>query len=77
MAKWTNFFSNEEVIDRTNAYFEDLPKTYFSDGLKKIEKRLTKCIEFQGDYVEKLKKKYKNKNSFNAFFSRTLTHPRI
>jgi hypothetical protein len=55
MAKWTTFFSNEEVIDRTNAHFGDLPKTYFSDALKKTEKRLTKCIEFQGDYVKNKK----------------------
>jgi [histone H3]-lysine36 N-dimethyltransferase SETMAR len=56
LKKWLSgqhFFSNEEVIDRTNAYFEDLPKIYFSDGLKKIEKRLTRCIELQGDYLEK------------------------
>jgi len=56
LKKWLSgqrFFSNEEVMDRTNAYFEDLPKYYFSDGLKKLEKRLIKCIELQGDYVEK------------------------
>jgi len=56
LKKWLagqRFSSNEEVIDQTNAYFEDLPKSYFSDGLKKLEKRLLKCIELQGDYVEK------------------------
>ena len=45
--------SNEEVIAQTDAYFEDLPKSYFLDGLKKLEKRLEKCIELKGDYVEK------------------------
>ena len=34
-------------------YFKDLPKSYFLDGLKKLEKRLEKCIELKGDYVEK------------------------
>ena len=37
LKKWLGgqrFFSNEEVIDQTDAYFENLPKSYFSDGLK-------------------------------------------
>jgi len=29
--------SNEEVVAATEAYFADLEKTYFSDGLKKLE----------------------------------------
>jgi hypothetical protein len=37
----------------TYAYFGDLEKTYFLDGLKKSENRWTKCIELEGDYVEK------------------------
>ena len=45
--------SNKEVIDETNAYFEELDKSYYSDGIKKLENRLTKCIELKGDYVEK------------------------
>ncbi|XP_029167068.1 uncharacterized protein LOC114937661 [Nylanderia fulva] len=47
------FESNEEVIAATEAYFADLEKTYFSDGLKKLEHRWVKCIELKGDYVEK------------------------
>ncbi|EFN81558.1 hypothetical protein EAI_05840, partial [Harpegnathos saltator] len=43
---------NEEVIAATEAYFADLEKTYFSDGLKKLEHRWVKCIELKGDYVE-------------------------
>ncbi|XP_023217030.1 histone-lysine N-methyltransferase SETMAR-like [Centruroides sculpturatus] len=56
LKKWLGgqrFTSNEMVIAQTNAYFEDLPKSYFLDGLKKLEKRLEKCIELKGDYVEK------------------------
>ena len=45
------FESNEEVA-ATEAYFADLQKTYFSDGLKKLEHRWVKCIELKGDYVE-------------------------
>ena len=44
---------NEEVIAQIDDYFEDLPKSYFLDGSKKLEKRLEKCIELKGDYVEK------------------------
>lgn len=47
------FESNEDVITATEAYFTDLPKTFFSDGLKKLEDRWVKCIELKGDYVEK------------------------
>ncbi len=44
---------NEDVITRTNAYFEELPKSYFSAGLRQLEVHLIKCTEVQGDYVEK------------------------
>jgi len=47
------FASNEEVVAATEAYFADLEKMYFSDGLKKYEHRWVKCIELKGDYVEK------------------------
>jgi len=47
------FASNEEVVAATEAYFADLEKTYFSDGLKKLEHRWVKCIELKEDYVEK------------------------
>jgi histone-lysine N-methyltransferase SETMAR len=56
MKKWLGgkrFTSNEEVIDQTEAYFEEFDKSYFLDGLKKLEHRWTKCIELRGDYVEK------------------------
>jgi len=56
MKKWLGgkrFTSNEQVIDQTEAYFEEFDKSYFLDGLKKLEHRWTKCIELRGDYVEK------------------------
>ena len=30
------------------------PKTFFSEGIKKLVQRWKKCVETQGDYVEKL-----------------------
>jgi len=47
------FASNEEVVAASEAYFADLEKTYFSDGLKKLEHRWVKCIKLKGDYFEK------------------------
>ena len=47
------FELSEEVIAAMEAYFADLEKTYFSDGLKKLEHCWVKCIELKGDYVEK------------------------
>lgn len=47
------FTSNEEVEAETNAYFADLDASYYSEGIKKLEHRWTKCIELEGDYVEK------------------------
>lgn len=40
-------------MHETNAYFEELPKSYFMDGIEKLEKRWMKCIELEGHYVEK------------------------
>jgi len=47
------FASNENVVAATEAYFADLEKSYFSDGLKKLEHRWVKCFKLKGDYVEK------------------------
>jgi len=56
LKKWLGgkrFGSNDEVIVETNAYFEEFDKSYFKEGLLKLEKRWNKCIELKGDYVEK------------------------
>jgi len=41
------FASIEEVVAAPEAYFADFEKTYFSDGLKKLEHRWVKCIELK------------------------------
>lgn len=56
LKKWLGgkrFSSNEKIILETNAYFEGLPKSYFTEGIEKFEKRWMKCIELDGNYVEK------------------------
>ena len=56
LKKWLGrkrFYSNDEIISQTNTYFEDVEKSYFLEGIQKLEKRWTKCIELKGDYIEK------------------------
>ena len=53
LKKWfggKRFTIREQLIAETEAYFEGLDKSYYSDGLKKLENR---SIELKGDYVEK------------------------
>ncbi|GFV80980.1 mariner Mos1 transposase [Trichonephila clavipes] len=51
------FLSNEEAITFVNNYFAEKSAGYYLDGLQRWEPRWEKCVELQGDYVEKLKKK--------------------
>jgi len=56
--KWfgrKRFTTIEQLIAETEVYFEELGKSYYSDGLKKLENRWIKCIKLKGDYVEKQK----------------------
>jgi histone-lysine N-methyltransferase SETMAR len=56
LKKWLagkRFSSNCEVIEETNSYFEEFDKSYYLEGMQRLEYRLTKCIELKGDYVEK------------------------
>ena len=47
------FYSNEEVITETNAYFEAKNKSFYTKGIEMLEKRWTDCVAFEGDYVDK------------------------
>ena len=56
LKKWLEgrrFTSNGEVINETEAYFAEFDKSFFLNGLKKLEYRWSRCIELKGDYVEK------------------------
>ena len=52
LLKGKRFSSYEEVIAAVNEYFEGFETSYFSEGMKKLEERWTKCVEVEGDYVE-------------------------
>lgn len=45
--------SDAEVIAATNAYFEGLDESSYTNGIKALEHRWVKCIKLQRDYVEK------------------------
>ena len=47
------FTSNKEVIAETEAYFTEFDKSYFSERLKKWQKRWEKCILLKGVDIEK------------------------
>jgi hypothetical protein len=45
--------ANEEEIQAVHKWLRDRPKTFFVEGIRKLLDRWTKCIEKEGDYVEK------------------------
>lgn len=47
------FSSNEEAMTFVNNYFAQKNAKYYLDGLQRWEHRWEKCVELQGDYVEK------------------------
>ncbi|KAF7275745.1 hypothetical protein GWI33_011310 [Rhynchophorus ferrugineus] len=44
--------SNAEVIAITVAYFEAKDKSYYKNGIEKLEGRYNQCITLEGNYVE-------------------------
>ena len=41
------FYSNEELIAKTNTYFTELGKSYYFEGMNKLEQRWTKCTSLK------------------------------
>lgn len=46
------FKSNDEVIAETEANFEAKPKSYYKNGIEKLENRWNQCIARDGNYVD-------------------------
>jgi len=42
-----------KVESAVDGYFEELDGSHYKQGIEAIEHRWEKCIELQGDYVEK------------------------
>lgn len=54
LQKWLagkKFILNAEIITEVNTYFEGLGESYYTEGIKQLEYRWSKCIELKGDYV--------------------------
>ena len=51
--KGQRFHSNKDVIFAVEEWFESHPKSYYAQGLVKVKERWQKCVDMQGDYVEK------------------------
>lgn len=47
------FSSDEPLKEAVHSWLASQPKTFFHEGIRKLEQRWTKCVEKQGDYVEK------------------------
>jgi hypothetical protein len=45
--------ANEEEIQAVHKWLRDHPKTFFVEGIRKLVDRWTKCIEKEGDCIEK------------------------
>ncbi|KAG5324189.1 SETMR methyltransferase, partial [Acromyrmex heyeri] len=55
------FITREQLIAETEAYFEGLDKSYYSDDLKKLKNHWIKCIELKGDMLRNKNKSIKKK----------------
>jgi len=47
------FSCDDDVKAPVHQWLRAQPKTSFADGIKKLVRRWEKCIEKQGDYIEK------------------------
>jgi hypothetical protein len=47
-------FPNDEAVEReVTAWFRQQPKEFYAAGFQRLVKRWDKCLNVQGDYVEK------------------------
>lgn len=47
------FDGEKEIRAAVKNVLNSFPKSWFDEGMKKLEKRWNKCIDLEGDYVEK------------------------
>jgi hypothetical protein len=47
------FHTNEELIDGVNTWLHNLAAPFFDEGLQKLVPRYDKCLNVNGNYVEK------------------------
>jgi hypothetical protein len=47
------FHTNEELMDGLNKWLHNLAAPFFDEGLQKLVSRYNKCLNVDGNYVEK------------------------
>ena len=47
------FHTNEELMDGVNNWLHNLAAPFFDEGLQKLVSRYDKCLNVDGNYVEK------------------------
>jgi len=47
------FHTNEELMDCVNTWLHNLEAPFFNEGLQKLVSRYDKCLNVDGNYVEK------------------------
>ena len=52
MLQRKRFGSNEEVIAKTEAYFESKDESFYKKGIEKLEEHWNECITLEGNYVD-------------------------
>ena len=53
LVRGRRFGSDAEAIDEVEHWFLTQTSDFYFSGINALQKRLTKCIELNGDYVEK------------------------
>jgi len=48
-----HFNSNDEIKNFVKSFFKKQDTDFYKQGLLKLKNRYEKCIQVQGDYVEK------------------------
>jgi hypothetical protein len=48
-----DFLRTKEVREVVHKWLGNQPNTFFLEGIRKLVNRWTKCIEKEGDYIEK------------------------
>ena len=48
-----HFANDEEVKNAVNSWLEKQPKAFYNEGIRKLVPRYQKCLDVEGDYVEK------------------------
>jgi len=47
------FHTNEDLMDGVNIWLQNLATPFFDEGLQKLMSRYDKCLNVDGNYVEK------------------------